>query len=98
MTTHELKCWPEFFDAIARGDKTFEVRRYDRGYQCGDLLVLRKWNPRFQGWSLYHYMNGPRYVAGADLAETLTVEVTYMLSGLGLQDGYVALAVRAVSP
>ena len=25
--THELKCWPNYYDAIERGEKTFEVRR-----------------------------------------------------------------------
>jgi hypothetical protein len=42
MTTHELKCWPEMFDAVAEGRKTFDVRKNDRGYQTGDRLVLRK--------------------------------------------------------
>lgn len=42
---HELKTWPEFFDAVKRGDKTFEVRRNDRGFQVGDTLRLVRWQP-----------------------------------------------------
>jgi hypothetical protein len=43
MKTHELKVVPEFFDAIDRGDKTFESRFDDRGFEVGDSLHLREW-------------------------------------------------------
>jgi hypothetical protein len=45
MTTHELKTWPEFFQAIERGEKTFDVRFNDRAYESGDILELREWDP-----------------------------------------------------
>ena len=41
MKTHELKCHPHFFAAIAAGKKTFEIRRNDRDYRVGDVLDLR---------------------------------------------------------
>lgn len=44
MTTHELKCWPDFFQHILNGDKTFEVRLNDRDYKVGDLLLLKEWD------------------------------------------------------
>jgi hypothetical protein len=34
---HDLKCLPDYFVALENGDKTFEVRRDDRGFQKGDL-------------------------------------------------------------
>jgi len=40
MTTHKLKLPEPYFSAVFSGDKTFEVRRNDRGYQRGDTLVL----------------------------------------------------------
>ena len=40
---HELKIWPEFFQPIISGEKTFELRRDDRGYRAGDTLLLREW-------------------------------------------------------
>lgn len=40
---HELKCWPNYFDAIECGDKPFDVRRDDRGFQRGDTVLLRKY-------------------------------------------------------
>jgi hypothetical protein len=38
--THKLKTWPEFFKAILAGDKTFEIRKDDRGFKVGDTLRL----------------------------------------------------------
>lgn len=43
--THELKCWPEFFWPLKFGRKRFEYREDDRGYQVGDELVIRLWDP-----------------------------------------------------
>jgi len=51
MITHELKTWPEFFDAIAAGRKAFEVRRDDRGFQVGDVLRLVEYEPRDQTYT-----------------------------------------------
>lgn len=47
MKTHELKCHPHFFAAIAAGKKTFEIRRNDRDYRIGDMLNLREYDPTF---------------------------------------------------
>lgn len=43
MTVHNLKTLPPFFEAVADGSKTFEVRRYDRNFQAGDFAILREW-------------------------------------------------------
>jgi hypothetical protein len=42
---HELKCLPGFFLDLESGDKTFEIRKDDRGYRAGDTLCLREWSP-----------------------------------------------------
>ena len=42
---HNLKIWPRFFRAVADGEKTFEYRFNDRGYQCGDMIDLLEWDP-----------------------------------------------------
>lgn len=40
--THTLKTWPEYYDAIVSGKKTFEARKNDRSFQVGDTLVLQE--------------------------------------------------------
>lgn len=42
--THDLKIRPEYFEAIIRGDKTFEVRFNDRNYQVDDILHLKEYD------------------------------------------------------
>lgn len=46
MTTHELKTWPEYYDPILRGEKTFEYRLNDRDFHVGDTLQLNRWDPQ----------------------------------------------------
>ncbi len=42
---HTLKIWPQYFEAVAAGLKTFEVRDNDRGFQCGDTVELHEYDP-----------------------------------------------------
>lgn len=45
MQVHDLKCWPDQFQASWEGRKSAELRIDDRHYQSGDLLWLREWDP-----------------------------------------------------
>lgn len=43
IVIHELKILPEFFEAVTSGRKQFEIRKNDRQFQVGDLVILREW-------------------------------------------------------
>ncbi|MFH1623274.1 MAG: DUF3850 domain-containing protein [Candidatus Aenigmatarchaeota archaeon] len=51
MARIEKKCWPEFFQKILDGEKTFEVRLADFECEPGDTLVLREWDPQTQQYT-----------------------------------------------
>ncbi|ESR10644.1 DUF3850 domain-containing protein [Streptococcus iniae] len=79
MTQHMLKCYPEYFEAIMDGTKTFECRYNDRDFKVGDELLLREYDPK-KGYT-YPY-------------RCIVRKITYILSDfIGLKDGYVILGV-----
>lgn len=82
VTTHYLKTLPPYWEAIDRGEKNFEVRRDDLGFQKGDILVLCYFD---------EYM-------GEDKSKQLTRRVTWILTGgqLGIEPGYVVMALEKV--
>ena len=51
MKVHELKCWPQFFDMMAHGEKNFEIRKNDRDFADGDTINEREWNPETQKYT-----------------------------------------------
>ena len=62
---HELKIWPEAFQAVLDGIKRYEIRKSDRDFHVGDTLFLREWEPtqeKYSGRDLYvkvTYMTSP---------------------------------------
>lgn len=42
----EKKAWPEMFEAVRDGKKTFDLRLADWECKEGDILVLREWDPK----------------------------------------------------
>ena len=46
---HELKIKPVYFEAVKEGTKTFELRRDDRNFKVGDILLLREWEHGYSG-------------------------------------------------
>lgn len=54
MKTHDLKLSVEFCDAVLSGEKTFEVRKNDRGFQTGDLIRFIPTDGKSYHLSLIH--------------------------------------------
>ena len=42
---HQLKSWPEYYEAIADGSKSFDLRIDDRKYEVGDLVQFEEFRP-----------------------------------------------------
>lgn len=77
---HEIKLDIQFCDLVNDGVKTFEVRRNDRNYQKGDLVRFKPTGVCFQ--PVEHPIKNKVY------------EITYILYGWGLQDGFCAFAIK----
>lgn len=45
----ELKIRQEYLEKVILGEKTFEIRKNDRNYQVGDILVLREYEGDYTG-------------------------------------------------
>lgn len=73
MTRHNLKIWPEFFDATERKVKTFEYRKDDRGFKVGDTVQLLEWMPQ-KG-----YDKDGHEIDGHFTERRLTCVITYIL-------------------
>lgn len=51
MKKIEKKCWPEYFQKIFEGKKTFELRLNDFDIEEGDVLILKEWNPKTKDYT-----------------------------------------------
>lgn len=47
----EKKVWPQFFEKVRSGEKTFELRLADFECTPGDTLVLKEWSPEAQAYT-----------------------------------------------
>ena len=80
MITHQLKTWRAYFEAVERGEKTFEVRRNDRDFAVGDKLELREYDPTRCSYT----------------GRWLTCTVTYCMAGgaFGIAPDYCVLGIK----
>jgi hypothetical protein len=92
---HELKCWPKYFFAVEIGVKPFEIRRNDRGFKAGDLLLLREWAPPEHLPTCVSHENGAPCVGcfdGAYTGKQMCRRVTYV-TDYEQRPGYVVLGI-----
>lgn len=77
-TTHELKCWPRFFEAIARGEKRHDLRRAtDRDFRPGDWLLLREFDPDRDAFTGRTQHVAVTYITSADMPCALSEQALH---------------------
>ena len=45
MTRIEKKMWPESYEKVLTGEKTYDLRLADWNVKPGDTIVFREWDP-----------------------------------------------------
>ena len=65
---HELKIESSYFDAVAEGNKHFEIRENDRDFRAGDILALNEVKENAAEDEIQH------------TGRSLLAEVTYVLT------------------
>jgi hypothetical protein len=48
MTIHNLKTWQPYFSEVIRNIKRFDVRKDDRNFKVGDILILEEYDQESQ--------------------------------------------------
>ena len=78
---HELKTYPKYFQETIEGNKLFEIRKNDRNFQVGDVLLLKEWdNIKYTGsevGAMVRYILDDKFI--------------------GLAEGYVALGMQILT-
>jgi len=77
---HHLKLNDNFADAVLSGEKNFEIRQNDRGFQKGDQVDFTVVNRI--GMAIDHPLNDRVF------------DITYVLNGWGLKDNYCVFGIR----
>jgi hypothetical protein len=79
---HELKTWPEHYDNVVKGAKTFEIRKNDRDFRVGDTVALRRFCPEKKEYT----------------GEECVIYISHLLDGkntqFGLSPDYCILSIK----
>ena len=78
-SVHQIKCINPFYNEVAAGIKTFEVRYNDRNYNVGEKVVLYEYDPEKQKHT----------------GRWLTFVISYILPGgqYGIANGYIVMGI-----
>lgn len=78
--THKLKTWKQYYRDVYRRMKKFEVRKDDRDFQVGDILILQEYD------QLREELTG----------NEMHKKVTYKLIGgqWGIEEGFCVLGIK----
>lgn len=96
MRIHELKCWPEEFQATLAGQKPYEIRKDDRRFEVFDVVHLREWDP-------YAYlplsMHTEKITPGRYTGHECAAVITHITKGPAweIPEGYVVLGLGVIT-
>ena len=76
---HKLKLNISFCDPVCSGEKPFEIRKKDRGFQKGDLV---QFIPVIKGKPVHHQI------------EDKTFKITYVMNGYGMENGFCVFGIK----
>jgi hypothetical protein len=86
---HELKTHPIPFKQVKSGQKTFEIRFNDRGFQVGDELLLKEFTPKD------YWEDGEQEIGYS--GEICHRQVIHILKGsYGVEKGYVIMSLSKI--
>ena len=80
--THYIKLNHHYADAVLSGQKNFEIRYNDRGYQRGDKVVFSVINDDMT--VMAHPLNREVFL------------ITYLIHGFGLEKGWCVFGIRPI--
>lgn len=80
---HELKILSSFVYPILDGEKTFEIRQNDRGFQKGDRVQFKVLS---DDWTR-------RNSSVINEFEHKVYKITYVINGWGLKNGFVVFGI-----
>lgn len=84
LEVHQLKTVQPYFDDIWKNGKNFEVRKNDRNFKVGDVLLLLEYDPKNKDDKKQGYTG-----------MYLTAKITYILNDPNYcKEGYVILGIQ----
>jgi hypothetical protein len=66
------KAWPDYYEQVMNGNKSFDARLGDFAAEVGDVLILKEWDPKTQEYT------------GRELRRTITYKLHVPYTGTEL--------------
>ena len=94
MKEHKLKTERVFLEAIASGEKTWDIRNNDRHFQRGDVVTFREYRNPYSG--IFAAMAGEK--PPAPLLPEVRKRIGWIMHGpcRGLEEGYCIFSLEDV--
>lgn len=93
MKIHELKILPQYFEAVKSGEKTFELRKDDRDFQVGDVLMLKEFSLKEK----YETIEGAEtYFSGRKILRKISYIFKDESQEMGLSEEYAILGILPI--